>query len=271
MLWKSADISILVSLIAPSLLNTDKNISAQFQNQVDLEQKLASEEQRLLMINEESSDFKVDLNLYSAKGLLLSTTKSYLVKEEILGDHMNPTAFERMKGHDFSQLLLQEELEGTEYLSAYVPLFNGKNQVIAYLNVPYFAKNEQLNKQISTVLVNVVNIYFLLLLGGILIALFISKRISKPLLLIQQRFAETGLGVENELITYTRDDEIGSLVKQYNKMVLELENSAKKLAATEREGAWREMAKQVAHEIKNPLTPMKLSIQNIYSLIYVAN
>ncbi len=245
------------------LLNTVKNIGAQFQNQVDLEQKLASEEERMLMINEESSDFKVDLNLYDAQGYLLSTTKSYLIKEEILGSLMNPNAYERMKGNDFSQLLLQEELEGTEYLSAYVPLFDGKNAVIAYLNVPYFAKNEQLNKQISTVLVNVVNIYFLLLLGGILIALFISKRISKPLLLIQQRFAETGLGIENELITYTRDDEIGSLVKQYNKMVLELEESASRLAATEREGAWREMAKQVAHEIKNPLTPMKLSIQHL--------
>ena len=107
-----------------------------------------------------------------------------------------------------------------DYLSAYVPLFNGKNSVIAYLNIPYFAKNEQLNKQISTILVNVINIYFLLLLAGILVALFISKRISKPLLLIRERFAETGFGAKNELITYQRDDEIGQLVGQYNKMVV---------------------------------------------------
>ena len=112
-------------------------------------------------------------------------------------------------------------------------------------------------------IVNVINIYFLLLLGGIFIALVISRRISKPLLLIRQKFAETELGGANELIVYHRDDEIGQLVKQYNNMVLELEESANKLAETEREGAWREMAKQVAHEIKNPLTPMKLSIQHL--------
>ena len=245
------------------LLKTVKNIGAQFQNQVDLEQKLESEEDRLLLLNEESSGFKVDLNLYSAQGELLSTTKPYLVQEEILAPWMNPKAFEKMKGSNYAQLLQQEELEGTDYLSAYVPLFNGKNQVIAYLNIPYFAKNEQLNKQISTILVNVINVYFLLLLAGILVALFISKRISKPLLLIRERFATTGFGAKNELITYNRDDEIGQLVGQYNKMVLELEESANKLAQTEREGAWREMAKQVAHEIKNPLTPMKLSIQHL--------
>jgi nitrogen fixation/metabolism regulation signal transduction histidine kinase len=82
-------------------------------------------------------------------------------------------------------------------------------------------------------------------------------------LLIQQKFAETEFGSQNELIVYQRDDEIGQLVKQYNKMVMELEASANKLAEQEREGAWREMAKQVAHEIKNPLTPMKLSIQHL--------
>ncbi|MFY0644706.1 MAG: hypothetical protein JXR19_09605 [Bacteroidia bacterium] len=245
------------------LLKTVKNIGAQFQNQVDLEQKLESEEDRLLLLNEESSGFKVDLNLYSAQGELLSTTKPYLINEEILAPWMNPKAYEKMKGSNYAQLLQQEELEGTDYLSAYVPLFNGKNKVIAYLNIPYFAKNEQLNKQISTILVNVINIYFLLLLAGILVALFISKRISKPLLLIRERFAETGFGAKNELITYHRDDEIGQLVGQYNKMVVELEESARKLAETEREGAWREMAKQVAHEIKNPLTPMKLSIQHL--------
>ena len=245
------------------LLSSIKNIGAQFQNQVDLERKLGSEEQRQLLINQESNDFKVDLNLYNRYGQLLTTTKSYLINEEILGAVMNPKAFERMQGDGLSHLLLQEELEGTDYISAYTPLFNGKNELIAYLNLPYFAKNEQLSKQISTVLVNVVNIYFLVLLIGVFIALVVSRRISRPLLLIQNRFASTGLGMDNEPIVYHRDDEIGQLVRQYNQMLIELEESAAKLAQTEREGAWKEMAKQVAHEIKNPLTPMKLSIQHL--------
>ncbi len=245
------------------LLVKVKNISTQFQNKVDLSKKLSNDEQRRLILNEQSSTYKVDINLYNQKGRLLNSTKPYLTENEVLGNQMNPKAFAELTLNESSQLLLQEELEGSDYLSAYVPLFNGKNQVIGYLNTPYFAKNEELNKQISSLVVNILNIYFLLLLAGVLIAYFISRQISKPLLLIREKIAKTVLRGENELIVYERDDEIGQLVKQYNKMVLELEESANEMAETEREDAWREMAKQVAHEIKNPLTPMKLSIQHL--------
>ncbi|MDA8886860.1 HAMP domain-containing histidine kinase, partial [Bacteroidia bacterium] len=200
---------------------------------------------------------------YNTDGKLLGSTKPYLNDNEILSTQMNPKAFARLKLHKSSQLLIQEELEGSDYLSAYVPLFDGKNEILGFLNTPFFAKNEQLNKQISNLVVNILNIYFLLLLGGILLAYIISKQISKPLVLIREKIAKTVLLGENELITYNRDDEIGQLVKQYNKMVMELEESANQMAETEREGAWREMAKQVAHEIKNPLTPMKLSVQHL--------
>ena len=245
------------------LLTSIKNISTQFQNNINLEQKLGNQEARQLLLNEQSSAFNVDINLYNKDGQLLNSTKPYLLQDEILGSLMNPKAFYEMHRNKSSQLLLQEELEGSDYLSAYVPLFNAKNEVIAYLNTPYFGRNEELNKQISAVLINVLNVYFLIVIGGLLLAMVWSNRISKPLLLIRQKFAQTELGSANELIVYQRDDEIGQLVKQYNKMVLELEESANMLAEKEREGAWREMAKQVAHEIKNPLTPMKLSIQHL--------
>ena len=245
------------------LLVKVKNISGRLQNKIDLERKLTDPEQRVLMLNEESSTYKVDINLFNQSGKLLASTKPYLTAEEILGDHMNPKAFLQLTRQKNSQLLVQEELEGSDYLSAYVPLFNGKNEVIGYLNTPFFAKNEQLNLQISNLIINILNIYFLLLLGGILLAYIISRQISKPLILIREKIGKTALRGQNELISYNRDDEIGQLVKQYNKMVLELEESANQMAESEREGAWREMAKQVAHEIKNPLTPMKLSIQHL--------
>jgi signal transduction histidine kinase len=245
------------------LLTKVKSISTRLQNKVDLDRKLQNDEQRTLMLNEESSTYNVDINLYDQNGRLLSSTKPYLTNNQILGNHMNPKAYSQLKLNKNSQLLIQEELEGSDYLSAYVPLFNGKNDVIGYLNTPFFAKNEQLNKQISNLVVNILNIYFLLLLGGVFIAYIISKQISKPLVLIREKIAKTELRGQNELIIYNRDDEIGQLVKQYNKMVMELEESADQMAESEREGAWREMAKQVAHEIKNPLTPMKLSVQHL--------
>jgi two-component system nitrogen regulation sensor histidine kinase NtrY len=245
------------------LLVKVKNIGTQFQNKIDLKKKLGDHEQVLLMLNEESSTYKVDINLFNNKGKLLGTTKPYLIEDEVLGTQMNPSAFKDLTYNQNSLLLIQEELEGSDYLSAYVPLFDGKNEVIGYLNTPYFAKNEELNKQISSLVVNVLNIYFLLLLAAVFIAYIISKQISKPLLLIREKISKTELLGHNELIIYERDDEIGQLVKQYNKMVMELEESATFLAESEREGAWREMAKQVAHEIKNPLTPMQLSIQHL--------
>jgi nitrogen fixation/metabolism regulation signal transduction histidine kinase len=100
-----------------------------------------------------------------------------------------------------------------------------------------------------------------------LIALFITNRITRSFSIISDKMKDVNLGKMNEEIEWNRDDEIGDLVKEYNKMVAKLEESAAALAKTEREEAWREMARQVAHEIKNPLTPMKLSIQYLQKAI----
>jgi nitrogen fixation/metabolism regulation signal transduction histidine kinase len=140
---------------------------------------------------------------------------------------------------------------------------NNNNITIGYINLPYFAKQDELKKDISSFLVALINIYVLLFAFAIFITFIISNRITKPLQLIQERLGKIKLGKRNELIEWDHDDEIGALVKEYNRMVEELADSAELLARSERESAWREMAKQVAHEIKNPLTPMKLSVQHL--------
>jgi nitrogen fixation/metabolism regulation signal transduction histidine kinase len=113
------------------------------------------------------------------------------------------------------------------------------------------------------VIVGFINLYVLLFIIIGIIANLVSRNISAPLTLIQQKLSRTVLGDKNEPISWQRDDEIGELVKQYNSMILQLDESARRLAEKEREGAWREIARQIAHEIKNPLTPMKLSIQHL--------
>jgi methyl-accepting chemotaxis protein len=250
-------------MLEEQLLNKVKNISSRLQNRVNLSEKLSNEEQRLLILNEESNTHQVDINLFDKYGKLLGSSKPYIVDNQILGSQINPLAYNKLNIDKTSQLLIQEELEGSDYLSAYVPLFNGKNEVIGYVNTPLFSKNELLNKQLSDLIINIINVYFLLLIVGGFIAYFISKEISRPLETIREKIAKTVLRGSNELINYNRDDEIGQLVQQYNKMATELQVSAQQIASSEREGAWKEMAKQVAHEIKNPLTPMKLSIQHL--------
>ncbi|NNK89043.1 MAG: hypothetical protein HKO89_00390, partial [Saprospiraceae bacterium] len=108
---------------------------------------------------------------------------------------------------------------------------------------------------------SIFNVYVFLFLIASVIAIFIARSITKPLALLNQKLLQLKLGKQNELIGWEKDDEIGNLISNYNHMVNQLEESANILAKTERDSAWREMAKQVAHEIKNPLTPMKLSIQ----------
>jgi nitrogen fixation/metabolism regulation signal transduction histidine kinase len=131
----------------------------------------------------------------------------------------------------------------------------------AYLNIPYFTSQSKLQQEIANFLVTIINLNaFIFLIAGI-VALFITTRITNSFAVIGEQMKKINLGTINEAIIWHRQDEIGSLVNEYNKMLGKLDESAAALAKTEREGAWREMAKQVAHEIKNPLTPMKLSMQ----------
>jgi nitrogen fixation/metabolism regulation signal transduction histidine kinase len=113
-------------------------------------------------------------------------------------------------------------------------------------------------------IVAVINFTLLLIVIAMSLAVFISSRLTAPLALISSRLASVELGKKSEHLSYKGSDEVGDLVKQYNRMVDELDESAQKLARSERESAWREMAKQIAHEIKNPLTPMKLNVQQLF-------
>jgi nitrogen fixation/metabolism regulation signal transduction histidine kinase len=153
------------------------------------------------------------------------------------------------------------------YVSIYRPLRDATGNAYGYLNIPSFTTQDELKEEISNFLVTIINLNaFIFLIAGA-IALFLTNRITFSFTLISEKMRQVNLGKTNEEIDWSRDDEIGGLVKEYNKMVKKLEESAVALAKSEREGAWREMARQVAHEIKNPLTPMKLSIQYLQKAI----
>lgn len=134
---------------------------------------------------------------------------------------------------------------------------------MAYINLQHFGQQNEFETQIQEFLVAIVNVFVLLLAFSILIAILVSNWLTAPLRILQESFSSVRFGTPNERISYNKEDEIGSLVKDYNQKLEELEYAAQKLARSERESAWREMAKQVAHEIKNPLTPMRLSVQHL--------
>jgi two-component system nitrogen regulation sensor histidine kinase NtrY len=210
-----------------------------------------------------SEVFYSDINLYDPNGDLLSTSRSEIFERGLQGGKMNPVAYEKMVVGKQAEFIHREKIGKLEYLAAYVPFVNIENKLLAYLDLPYFTRENLLRKEVTTLVVAIVNVFVLLILLTIAIAILISNQITKPLRLVQQKFGEIKLGRKYEQIQYDRKDEIGSLVTEYNRMVQELARSVDLLAKSERESAWREMAKQIAHEIKNPLTPMKLSVQHL--------
>ncbi|CAN5353773.1 HAMP domain-containing sensor histidine kinase [soil metagenome] len=205
----------------------------------------------------------MDINIYDRSGSLINTSQPDIFEKGLLSDVINPVAYKELEINKRSQVLQTEAIGALSYLAIYVPLRNINGELVAYLNLPYFAREKELRGEISSFLVALINVYVLLLIAAGSIAYLLSRSITSPLSAISEKIKETQLGRKNEPIEWKNNDEIGKLVNEYNKMIGELEQSADLLARSERESAWREMAKQIAHEIKNPLTPMKLSIQHL--------
>lgn len=203
----------------------------------------------------------VDVNLYSLNGDLKASSLALPYLKGVVSIKMDPTAYFHLHHEKEVQFFQKEKIGNLNYLSSYVPLIDSNGNERAYLNIPYFTSQSNLKQEISNFLVTIINLNaFIFLIAGI-VALFITNRITHSFSLIGEKMKRINLATQNEKIQWDRDDEIGKLVDEYNKMVDKLDKSAEALAKTEREGAWKEMARQVAHEIKNPLTPMKLSIQ----------
>jgi len=254
-------------------LNNNKNYTILSEKShsalVELEHKLASEEELNPEMESYLSDllykfslvFFTDLNLYDLNGTLLATSRPEIFNKGLISAKMNPLAFAELNNFKKSLLIHKEKIGDYKYLSAYIPFRNIDNKVIAYLNLPYFARQDELTNEISAFLVAYINIYVILIALAIFTILVISNYITKPIQMLKEKISSLKLGKTDEKIEWSKNDEIGGLVQEYNRKVDELARSAEMLAKSERESAWREMARQIAHEIKNPLTPMKLSVQ----------
>ncbi len=237
-----------------------KQIASDYESQF-VDSKITNPEERELRFSAFAETYGVDLILYDTRGVPLLYTQPKLYNYGLIGRRMNATAFIKMKRLQKSELLNDEDIGSFKYKSAYIPIHDSELKVINFLQLPYFSNEAQYNARIGYFINSMLNVYALVLVAVGLFAVFIAKRITNPLTLIQQGLTNTMYGRKTEPINWKRNDEIGSLIKEYNKMITSLELSAGKLAKSERENAWREMAKQIAHEIKNPLTPLKLGLQ----------
>lgn len=214
-------------------------------------------------LNRLSLVFFSDINLYDTKGNMIASSRPQIFENGLLSTRINTEAFHYLLKENRTQYVQYEKVGSYEFLSAYMPLRNQNDQIIAYVNLPYFARQAEIKQEFSNFLITYINIYVILIVISVLAALLITSYITSPLRIISEKIKKISLGKPNEKIIWNSTDEIGRLIIEYNKMIDQLVLSAEQLGRSERESAWREMAKQVAHEIKNPLTPMKLSVQHM--------
>jgi nitrogen fixation/metabolism regulation signal transduction histidine kinase len=160
--------------------------------------------------------------------------------------------------------MLEEKVGEFNFNSAYVGIKSPESgETLGIVSVPFFGSKDKLEQQIIEVISNIMQVFTSIFIVLFLLSFFSVKSLTRPLVLITQKIKKVSLTGFNDPLDYHSDDEIGLLVGEYNKMIQKLEESRAALARSEKETAWREMAKQVAHEIKNPLTPMKLSLQQL--------
>lgn len=271
--------AVVVTLVLVGFI-TFYSISAEYQSQQDktirdkitkiasaFEYQLYSryltnvDEGSQVAFNEFANTYLADLTLYDLEGNVLINTQPKIYEFGLQARRMNARAFITLSKLKKSEFINDETIGSLSYKAVYVPIRNSGYETIAFLQLPYFSNETDYRERIGSLLNIMINVYALVFLAIGLFAVIIARQITTPLNFIQQSLSKTIYGKKNEPIQWDRNDEIGALVKEYNKMISALEQSAQKLAQSERESAWREMAKQVAHEIKNPLTPLKLGLQ----------
>jgi two-component system nitrogen regulation sensor histidine kinase NtrY len=204
----------------------------------------------------------LQLNLYDLEGSLLKTSRATFTLDT-LQVCMRTDILNELSNKAEHHYIEKSQENGEVFQSSYSYITDQKSKPLAILNLPYLENDEFLSKELNEFLIRLLYAYSFVLLMAVIIAFVLSKYITKSLKTISDKINATRLEKSNEKIEIgDASEEISVLVNSYNSMIDELEESAVKLATSEREQAWREMAKQVAHEIKNPLTPMRLTVQN---------
>ncbi len=214
-------------------------------------------------IHELANIHGMEINIYDLNGNLLKSSKAAFSVDTVSQKIPAPILRVIRSTAEKRYVDLLKTENGKRYRSSYSYIKDTKFKPLGILNLPYIEDDGYYEKEINNFMMRFFQVYSFMLLISIIIAYFLSSYITKSLKAISDRITEIRLSSVNEKIDQ-RDSpqEISQLVKAYNVLVDDLDESAAKLAQSEREQAWREMAKQVAHEIKNPLTPMRLTVQS---------
>ena len=213
-------------------------------------------------IHELAQIHNLEINIYNLNGKLLKSSKASFSIDTV-SPPIPKYILKLVQSSIEKRYVDIKNIDGVKNRSSYSQIKDEKFKPLGILNLPYVEDDGFYETELQNFLIRLGQVYGFMLLIAFALAYFLSSYITKSLKTISDKINETNLNQINEkIVIEANSKEINLLINAYNGMVDKLEESATKLAQSEREQAWREMAKQVAHEIKNPLTPMRLTVQS---------
>lgn len=208
---------------------------------------------------------KSDISLYTPEGKVFRSTTPEVFERMIMGSRLDEEAYYNIRDLHQRFFIHRETITDYSYWALYAPIFNDRGQMIAIIGVPYTDRSFDFRREAFFHGALIINLFLLLLIASLLFSTREVNALFSPLVEMGKKMNVADIH-DLQYIIYKRDDEISSLVDAYNRMVKDLSESTRQLALAERDKAWSQMARQVAHEIKNPLTPIKLQIQRLIRL-----
>ena len=200
------------------------------------------------------------------KTKLIASTNDELYKSDFLDTRVPEDGYFNILILKRDLFLESKEIQGQNYLVGYKPLKDRNNNVNGIISSLSVYRQKEIQEELTETLTFIFGSYFAAIILLFVIVGIITARLSKPISVLQEATERLAKGEEDVVIDIDRSDEFGSLVDSFNKMTHDLKKSREQLKKAEREAAWRDIARRVAHEIKNPLTPIKLSIQHLHNL-----
>jgi nitrogen fixation/metabolism regulation signal transduction histidine kinase len=248
------------------LLARAKHVASFLKEEVALNQQTLSFEDVETQLYRFANYFETDLALFSPTGELIYGTRPELFEAGLLAPLLNTQAKHALHEHGLTAFVQSEPLGQKTYEAAYIPVTYALGRPALVLQVPNYESSDQQRSELNGFLNNLLNIYVAALLGALLLSSLIARRLTSPLGALSKAIAQGNVNVAGMPSRNSQPDELNELLEQHQLALAKLQENAELLARMEKESAWRDMAKQVAHEIKNPLTPMLLSVQRLQRL-----
>ena len=251
------------TLMSEKINSIQASVSARFRGALKTSDLRTQDMARIL--NDVGNNTNSDITLYSPSGMVVMSTAPDVFYQMMVEPRMDPDAFVSIVRNTSRYYIHKERIGAKTFYSMYAPLLGDDGSVVAIISAPYTDESYDFESYVVSHSLMIVSLFILLLLVATFMVSRVLGSMFKPLVEMGTKMDAAGVG-DLEYIRYNSRDEISGLVNAYNSMVTELRESTRKLAQAERDKAWSGMARQVAHEIKNPLTPMKLQIQRLIRL-----